>query len=65
MAFSIARACSGKPMASSSEAAYAREWMAWAAWCVAGEIHVLTLADQAGSVQVDAPAVSSLRTERR
>ncbi len=31
---------------SSSEAAYAREWLAWANWCVASEIHVLTLAGQ-------------------
>jgi len=45
---------------SSSEAPYAREWLAWSAWCVGSEVHVLTLADQTETKLADGcdPALS-------
>ncbi|MFL5800349.1 MAG: TolB family protein [Roseiflexaceae bacterium] len=45
---------------SSSATPYAREWLAWSAWCVASEVHVLTLADQTETKLADGcdPAIS-------
>jgi hypothetical protein len=45
---------------SSSDTPYTREWVAWSGWCVASEVHVLTLADQAETKLADGcdPAIS-------
>jgi WD40-like Beta Propeller Repeat len=45
---------------SSSDTPYAREWLAWSAWCVGSEVHVLTLADQTETKLADGcdPALS-------